>query len=257
MKKEQLLERLNNFMDEYNIGRSDFVIGTGAALVLYGLIETTSDIDIEMSEELIDGLFPSDWHKRCPMMAPFAPWRIELPNKVYVKPSLGSFTSKTVKTVDGIQCRSIESLKKIKETLVEVRGEERDRVDLENISNYLKGMSKARKVLNLTQHQASAEQIADGVIEPAEKAAVRELLTFDTLPCREEILRRARELAIIASHGEYAGAMLGGPPYLMKDLETALHAAGVPPMHAFSIKVTVRVDGNEISVFKHAGFIPA
>ena len=139
MNKEQLLATLNNFMNERNIGRSDFMVDTSAALVLHGLRETVYDIDIEMSEEMIDKLFPSDRFKRHPMMPPFAAFRIELPNRMDIKPPFGDFTSTIV---DGIQCRSIESLKKLKETLVKVCGEERDRVDLENINNYLKGMSK-------------------------------------------------------------------------------------------------------------------
>ena len=139
MNKEQLLATLSDFIADANISYSDFVVDTGAALMLYGLRETAYDIDIEMSEEMIDKLFPSDRFKRHPMMPPFAAFRIELPNRMDIKPPFGDFTSTIV---DGIQCRSIESLKKLKETLVKVCGEERDRVDLENINNYLKGMSK-------------------------------------------------------------------------------------------------------------------
>ena len=42
-------------------------------------------------------------------------------------------------------------------------------------------------ILNLTQHVATPEQMADGVVEPKNKARVQELLTFTGKPTLREI----------------------------------------------------------------------
>jgi hypothetical protein len=46
-------------------------------------------------------------------------------------------------------------------------------------------------VINLTQHAATAEQMAAGVVEPQDKTAVNRLLTFETCPDRDAIRARA------------------------------------------------------------------
>jgi hypothetical protein len=38
------------------------------------------------------------------------------------------------------------------------------------------------KILNLTQHEATKEQVAAGGVEPLDKEAVQRLLTFNNLP---------------------------------------------------------------------------
>ena len=52
-------------------------------------------------------------------------------------------------------------------------------------------------MLNLTQHEATAEQLAAGVIEPSivNKPLIQALLTFTGLPTRSEVEQRAEELA--------------------------------------------------------------
>lgn len=74
------------------------------------------------------------------------------------------------------------------------------------------------KILNLTQHAATPEQIAAGVFEPQDKEAVRELLTFETLPTKEEIHSRAVKLTIEALEHDVKAAMIGGAGYLMSEL---------------------------------------
>jgi hypothetical protein len=118
------------------------------------------------------------------------------------------------------------------------------------------------KILNLTQHPAAPEQIAAGVVEPRSKEEVQNLLTFESLPTRDEILTRAEKLADIAAASGYTAAMIGGAPYFMSALERALVAKGVRPLYAFSRRVvveTVRPDGavEKKGVFKHAGFVEA
>lgn len=56
-------------------------------------------------------------------------------------------------------------------------------------------------ILNLTQHAATPEQQAAGVVDfaPEIKAQVQSLLTFDTLPTSSEIHARAKKLAGVAA----------------------------------------------------------
>ena len=116
------------------------------------------------------------------------------------------------------------------------------------------------KILNLTQHQATPEQLAAGVVEPADKKQVVDLLTFDSIPTPAEMRDRAAKLAAIAAEAGVEAAMIGGAPFFMAPLERALLEAGVEPVYAFSLRVTEEVtqpDGSvrKTSVFRHAGFV--
>ena len=118
------------------------------------------------------------------------------------------------------------------------------------------------KILNLTQHPASPEQVAQGVFEPKNKTKVQRALTFNSLPTKEEIVSRAKELADIAKEHNVSKVMIGGAPYLMSALETAMHEANITPLYAFAERDVVEAtqpDGSVIkkSVFKHVGFVEA
>lgn len=122
-------------------------------------------------------------------------------------------------------------------------------------------------IVNLTQHGASAEQIKAGVfdLDSSRKDILREELTFDHLPSARDIRRRAEAIASLASicpsaSGEFAShAMIGGAPYLMAPLESALRAKGIVPLYAFSVRESVEkvIDGATVktNVFRHAGFV--
>lgn len=115
-------------------------------------------------------------------------------------------------------------------------------------------------ILNLTQHSATSEQIAAGVVEPADKAAVQAALTFDTLPDSGVLRTRAETLAMFAAASGHKSAMIGGAPFFMSWLEKALVAAGVRPLYAFSVRETkeeVQPDNSviKVAVFRHAGFV--
>ena len=84
-------------------------------------------------------------------------------------------------------------------------------------------------ILNLTQHVVTAEQKAQLVVEPRmTKDKIRELLTFEEIPSKEEIESRAEKLARIAvsEANHYAGetdneiwitrVMLGGAPFIRR-----------------------------------------
>ena len=132
-------------------------------------------------------------------------------------------------------------------------------------------------ILNLTQHAATAEQLAAGVTEPLSgfKAAIVAALSFSTLPTPADIQVRATALATIAvamadelvSSGLMGDnhayeAMIGGAPYLMGALERALIGQGIFPVYAFSQRESVeevQPDGSvrKVNVFRHAGFVRA
>lgn len=116
------------------------------------------------------------------------------------------------------------------------------------------------KTLNLTQHVANPSQIEEGVVEPENKDAVRELLTFHDLPPRSEVRERAAKLAQMAVEAGAEKAMIGGAPFLMHPLHEALEAVGVEPVYAFSRRESVEQvadDGSvtKKSVFRHLGFV--
>jgi hypothetical protein len=124
-------------------------------------------------------------------------------------------------------------------------------------------------ILNLTQHTASPEQVAAGVVDLslADRATVSKLLTFDTLPTAYSGTITDRALALADFASKYAPeavtqAMIGGAPWLMASLEAALLAKGIEPLYAFSVRESVdqpQADGSvrKVNIFKHAGFIPA
>ena len=116
-------------------------------------------------------------------------------------------------------------------------------------------------MINLTQHQATAEQVAQGVIElDAEDAAIlRQWLTFDKLPTDTEIIARAIFIADLALSYGVKQVMIGGAPFLMPALDSALRSEGILPRYAFSTRVSSEtvIDGvvTKTNVFKHIGFI--
>jgi len=121
-------------------------------------------------------------------------------------------------------------------------------------------------ILNLTQHDATPDQLAAGVREPAGgaggKAEVQELLTFEGLPDSAWILAKAEALAAVARTHAVDAAMIGGAPYLMGPLERALKEQGIKALYSFTLRESVDVpDGNggvrKTAVFRHVGFVEA
>lgn len=119
-------------------------------------------------------------------------------------------------------------------------------------------------MLNLTQHAATPDQVAAGVVdlEGMDAAALRRLLTFRDLPDREDVLAAAEAIAAIAKAHGASAAMIGGAPFLMGPLEIELKLAGITPLYAFSRRESVDEtlpDGSvrKTAVFRHEGFVPA
>lgn len=117
------------------------------------------------------------------------------------------------------------------------------------------------RILNLTQHPASPAQIEAGVINLSEnkKNQLVELITFENLPDISEINARAQAVAALVAGmpDKFTRVMIGGAPFFMSALETALKEIGVTPMYAFSRRMVVESeDGAEKRVvFKHEGFV--
>lgn len=118
------------------------------------------------------------------------------------------------------------------------------------------------KVLNLTQHNASPEQLIQGVEEPTsdDKKVIAGLLTFDQIPGGEELRVAAVRLATLAGTYGASQAMIGGAPFFMRALEDALVLVGIQPVYAFSVRESVdqaQEDGStrKVAVFRHQGFV--
>ena len=117
------------------------------------------------------------------------------------------------------------------------------------------------KILNLTQHAATTEQVAQGVIDLVgdELATIKSLLTFVGLPSAETIHDRAYEVAKLAQAHDVDSVMIGGAPFFMGALERALQKRGIKPLYAFSERVSAEkiVDGVVVKTneFKHMGFV--
>jgi len=121
-------------------------------------------------------------------------------------------------------------------------------------------------IINLTQHAATPEQIAAGVIdldEPARKT-LSAMLTFNSIPTAAEIAAIAEGIAFLADcnveEAQGQKAMIGGAPWLMGALEKALLEQRIQPVYAFSVRESVeqqQPDGSvrKVNVFRHAGFV--
>ena len=116
-------------------------------------------------------------------------------------------------------------------------------------------------IINLTQHNATPEQLAQSVVNLEEgHDKLVTLLTFNNLPTHEEIEMKASAIAEIADG--YGAAMIGGAPYLMPALTSALKKRGIKPLFAFTERVSVDKmlpDGSvqKTSMFAHKGFVEA
>lgn len=153
-----------------------------------------------------------------------------------------------------------------------------------------------QKTINLTQHNASADQLEVGVLDLPEhlQKQVKDLLTFHAVPSVDDIHQRAVQLTYLANNhswmlaeqeakklapyywgedeylapspdqcrGEFKRVMIGGAPYLMGPLAEALKEHGLEPVFAFTERVSVdepQADGSirKVAVFRHSGWVPA
>lgn len=117
-------------------------------------------------------------------------------------------------------------------------------------------------ILNLTQHQATKEQLDMGVVElpPELKEELVKLLTFETLDNTNHMLQRAQAIVTIAKVARATSVMIGGAPFFMPILQEALLGARIYPYYAFSERVVEEIHTSDgvvkKTIFKHQGFVP-
>lgn len=119
------------------------------------------------------------------------------------------------------------------------------------------------KILNLTQHSATKDQIEAGVVElqQEEKKVLADLLTFEEIPTSAEMESRARKIVVFVDD-DIDAVMIGGAPYFMPPLQKALQKACLKVLYAFSKREVIEKqmeDGSvqKSQVFKHVGFVEA
>lgn len=138
-------------------------------------------------------------------------------------------------------------------------------------------------ILNLTQHPATPEQQAQGVVDisdPEEHKKLLEALTFDEIPSMDEMDERAETIGLIvrhfrSAHPECRSVMIGGAPFFDRALHHELveldfsdeeideeENVYLQVLYAFSRRESVErknPDGSvqKINVFRHVGFVPA
>ena len=121
-----------------------------------------------------------------------------------------------------------------------------------------------KKIVNLTQHYATSEQAKAGVIDLDEswRKVLQDLLTFDELPDITVLIGAAEGIAALPEYTvpDADRAMIGGAPFLMFALESALIHRGIKPLYAFSKRESVeetQSDGSvkKVAVFRHVGFV--
>lgn len=121
-------------------------------------------------------------------------------------------------------------------------------------------------ILNLTQHKATPEQVAAGVVDLPDnlRRTLKEHLTFNDLPSEEDISEAAKRIAYLAA--QYAdhnvkkdihAVMIGGAPFLMFPLINCLLEECFEVFFAFSRREVTEEPGfvKKTSVFRHLGFV--
>ena len=121
-------------------------------------------------------------------------------------------------------------------------------------------------IINLTQHQATAEQLQAGVVDlPTEqRTKLIGLLTFEEIPTPDEIQERAKSIVDLTDSLPMAPekAMIGGAPYLIPYLVEELKAAFIQSVYSFTKRVSVESTSptgevTKTAVFRHVGFVNA
>lgn len=126
-------------------------------------------------------------------------------------------------------------------------------------------------ILNLTQHKATPEQVAAGVIDlrGAQLEKLKYTLTFSgQIPSDWLVITRAEMIAQIAHDffskhpSQERQVMIGGAPWFMPPLQKILHDEGLSPLYAFSERCSqekLLPDGSvqKTQAFRHLGFKPA
>lgn len=121
-------------------------------------------------------------------------------------------------------------------------------------------------MLNLTQHNATEDQLKAGVTEPEPyvKKLLQDFLTFKEIPSETTLEIQAKNIAYLVkvNYPEEKDVMIGGAPFFMSYLEDALKKLDFNPYYAFSkrvVKEKTLEDGTveKTAEFKFEGFVKA
>ena len=123
-------EQIKLILDSASLDKDSFIIISGAALVMYGIKEFTSDIDISVSKEYLDFLLNN-----------YA-WTIEKFDEknntyVYFIDDVINFSTNyydvDYNVINGFKIQTVESILELKESL----NREKDKKDIVKIKRYL------------------------------------------------------------------------------------------------------------------------
>jgi len=112
-------------------------------------------------------------------------------------------------------------------------------------------------ILNLTQHNSSTEQIEQGLVEPEDKALVKELLTLrvnSPEEMRKAIDTKVQLLLNVADSHRPTTILVGGHPGLIAVLVGELKFQQYKVVMSHTDRVVVEKAGVKTSVFKHKFF---
>ena len=123
-------------------------------------------------------------------------------------------------------------------------------------------------IINLTQHQPTAEQVAAGVVNLRRDLleSLNLCLNFEAQYAKEDLELSAKSIIALLFHNGSSGVgqrvMVGGMPSFMLILEKTLLQAGFRVLYAKTDRISEdqpQEDGTvrKISVFKHIGFYEA
>lgn len=117
------------------------------------------------------------------------------------------------------------------------------------------------KIVNLTQHNPTQEQIQAGVFNLPQRNydSIKELITFSSDYTYETLLDVAQRIRAVLKYDGIKAAMIGGMPSFMPVLEKELLDNGISVYYAKSERVSedqAQEDGTvrKVAIFKHAGF---
>lgn len=119
------------------------------------------------------------------------------------------------------------------------------------------------QIWNLTQHKATPDQVAAGVVDlpDADREKLIKALTFDDLPSLGDLYDHVIVIVGLVTKvaKPHSKVMIGGAPYMICLLQTQLVQHRYIPIFAFSKRVSEEeiIDGvvKKVSVFRHEGFV--